>query len=66
MAERIIEEVAYFLGKDTLEVRKVNFYDDKNRNVTPYHQTVNDNILNRLVEELGDSADYRRASKSRP
>ena len=44
-AERIIEEIAYALGKDPLEVRKRNFYGDERRNVTPYHQTVEDNII---------------------
>ena len=44
-AERIIEEIAYALGKDPLEVRRANFYGDTDRNVTPYHQTVTDNII---------------------
>ena len=26
-AERVIEEVAYAVGKDPLEIRKLNFYD---------------------------------------
>ncbi len=58
LAERMIEEIACFLGKDPLEVRKTNFYGETTRNVTPYHQTVTDNIINRLVDELADSADY--------
>ena len=58
-AERIMEEIAYALGKDTLEVRRANFYGTDDRNVTPYHQTVEDNIVARLVDELEDSADYQ-------
>lgn len=63
-AERMIEEIAYHLGKDPLEVRKANFYGETERNVTPYHQTVTDNILHRLVGELEESSDYaaRRAA----
>jgi len=63
-AERMIEEIAYHLGKDPLEIRKANFYGDAERNVTPYHQTVTDNILHRLVGELEESSDYaaRRAA----
>ncbi|MDK1490040.1 xanthine dehydrogenase molybdopterin binding subunit [Sinorhizobium sp. 7-81] len=64
--ERIMEEIAYALGKDPLEVRKLNFYGDKDsgRNVTPYHQKVEDNIIRQIVDELEASADYqaRRAA----
>ena len=52
VAERMIEEIAYKLGKDPLDIRKANFYGIGERNVTPYHQTVEDNILERLVGEL--------------
>jgi len=63
-AERMIEEIAYHLGKDPLEVRKINFYGDGERNVTPYHQTITDNILHRLVGELEENSEYaaRRAA----
>ena len=59
--ERFIEEIAYALGKDPLDIRKANFYgpNGSGRDVTPYHQTVKDNIILRVVEELEESADYR-------
>ncbi|ESY48284.1 MULTISPECIES: xanthine dehydrogenase molybdopterin binding subunit [unclassified Mesorhizobium] len=62
-AERVIDEVAFAVGKDPLEIRKQNFYGtsgdkDGGRNVTPYHQTVEDNIIHRIVAELEASADY--------
>ncbi|WP_157015677.1 xanthine dehydrogenase molybdopterin binding subunit [Mesorhizobium xinjiangense] len=56
--ERVIEEVAFALGKDPLEIRKRNFYGTSERNVTPYHQTVEDNIVHRIVAELEESCDY--------
>ena len=56
--ERIIEDIAYALGKDPLDIRKANFYGIDERNVTPYHQTVTDNILERLVGELEQSSEY--------
>jgi xanthine dehydrogenase large subunit len=56
--ERIIEEIAYAVGKDPLEIRKLNFYGREGRNLTPYHQTVEDNIIGRIIEELETSADY--------
>ena len=52
VAERIMEEIAYALGKDPLEVRRANFYGGEGRNVTPYHQTVTDNVIGRIVDEL--------------
>ncbi len=58
-AERFMEEIAYRLGKDPLEIRKINLYGGPGRDVTPYHQTVTDNILPRLFEELEESSDYR-------
>ncbi|MFW8596135.1 xanthine dehydrogenase molybdopterin binding subunit [Cribrihabitans neustonicus] len=59
-AERMIEEIAYALGKDPLDVRKANFYGEEGRDLTPYHQKVEDNILDRLIGELEDSAEYRK------
>lgn len=58
--ERVIEEIAYALGKDPLEIRKANFYGDTSRNITPYHQEINDNIIGKIVEELETSSDYQK------
>ena len=55
-AERVIDEVAFALGKDPLDIRKRNFYGAAGRNVTPYHQTVEDNIIQRIVDELETSS----------
>jgi len=63
-AERMIEEIAYDLGKDPLEIRKANFYGEEGRNVTPYHQTVEDCIIDRLVSELEDTAEYQERRKA--
>ncbi len=64
--ERIIEEIAYKLGVDPLEIRKRNFYGDvgSGRDLTPYHQTVEDNIAARIVSELEETSHYqaRRAA----
>jgi xanthine dehydrogenase large subunit len=59
--ERIIEEIAYALGVDPLEIRKRNFYaiDGDERCLTPYHQKVEDNVIHRIVDELEKSADYQ-------
>ena len=63
-AERVIDEVAFAVGKDPLEIRKLNFYGTTDRNVTPYHQTVEDNIIHRIVAELEESADYARRRRA--
>ncbi|WP_265518620.1 xanthine dehydrogenase molybdopterin binding subunit [Nitratireductor luteus] len=57
-AERIIDEVAFALGRDPLEIRKRNLYGETDRNVTPYHQTVEDSEAARVIEELEISAGY--------
>ncbi|WP_017997747.1 xanthine dehydrogenase molybdopterin binding subunit [Paracoccus sp. N5] len=56
MAERIVEDIAYALGRDPLEIRKANLY--QNGQLTPYHQEVEDQILPRIFEELEASSDY--------
>ena len=62
--ERWIEDIAYDLGKDPLDIRRAYFYGTTDRNVTPYWQTVEDNIVHRVVDELEASSDYqaRRAA----
>ena len=56
-AERMIEEIAYALGRDPLEIRKLNLYE--NGQLTPYHQPVEDQILPRIFEDLEASSDYQ-------
>ncbi|WP_425046466.1 xanthine dehydrogenase molybdopterin binding subunit [Primorskyibacter sp. S87] len=64
VAERMMEEIGYALGKDPLEIRKANFYGETDRNITPYHQTVEDNVIGRVVEELEESSDYQARRKA--
>lgn len=63
VGERMIEEIAYELNVDPLEIRKRNFYSES-ENITPYHQEVGDNIIARIVAELEESSAYqsRRAA----
>ncbi|MBV0891083.1 xanthine dehydrogenase molybdopterin binding subunit [Paracoccus sp. Z118] len=62
VAERIVEEIAYATGQDTLAVRKANLY--QNGQLTPYHQPVEDMILPQLIEELEGSCDYAARRKA--
>jgi xanthine dehydrogenase large subunit len=57
--ENIVDTIARTLGKDALDVRRLNFYGTTERNVTPYGQLVDDNIIHELVAELEASSDYR-------
>jgi len=61
--ERVMDEIAQATGLDPLEVRRRNLYGGPDRDLTPYHQTVEDNVAPQLIEELSDSCDYaaRRA-----
>jgi xanthine dehydrogenase large subunit len=66
--ERVIDEIAFALGLDPLDVRRVNFYEPQDgpgeRVMTPYHMTVEDSVIDRIVDELAESSDYpaRRAA----
>ncbi|WP_341892985.1 xanthine dehydrogenase molybdopterin binding subunit [Variovorax sp. YR752] len=57
--ENIMDSVARELKRDPLDVRRVNFYGKGENNVTPYRQTVTDNIVHELVAELEATSDYR-------
>ncbi len=56
--EYIIDNIARNLGKDALNIRKLNFYGKTDRNVTPYDQVVEDNVIHELVAELEQSSEY--------
>ena len=56
--ESLIDSVARALKLDPLAVRRANFYGVGDRNVTPYGQVVDDNIIDELVAQLERSADY--------
>ncbi|MBH0016361.1 xanthine dehydrogenase molybdopterin binding subunit [Pseudoalteromonas sp. NGC95] len=57
MGELIMDDIAAKLGKDPLEIRKLNLYK-KGRDTTPYHQTVEQHILKDMINQLEESGDY--------
>ncbi len=61
--EYAIDDIARTLQKDPLEIRRRNFYGIDERNVTPYQQVVEDNIVNAVIDQIESSSDYaaRRA-----
>lgn len=61
--ERIMEQIASYLGRDPIDVRKVNYYPDYltgTHQHTPYGQPVKDGIVNELTDQLLGTADYHR------
>jgi xanthine dehydrogenase large subunit len=57
--EYILDDIARQLGRDPLDVRRANFYGKGERNVTPYGQTVEDNVIHELTADLESASDYR-------
>ncbi len=55
--ENIVDSIARTLGRDPLDVRKVNFYGQGQ--ATPYLQPVTDNVIHELVGELEARSAYR-------
>ena len=58
--EEIMDAVARNLGKDPLEVRKLNYYGKEDRNVTHYYQPVEHNMLAEMTAELEESSEYSK------
>jgi xanthine dehydrogenase large subunit len=57
--EFILDSVARRLGKDPVDVRLANFYGVGTRDITPYQQKVEDNIMEPLTAQLLDTSGYR-------
>jgi len=58
--EYVVDDIARALGKDPLEIRRRNFYGKNERNVTHYHQVIEDNVIDELFELLLASSDYEK------
>jgi xanthine dehydrogenase large subunit len=61
--EQILDDIARRLRLDALAVRRANFYGITSRNLTPYGQTVEDNLIHTIVDRIAVSSQYlhRRA-----
>jgi xanthine dehydrogenase large subunit len=60
--EYVIDEIARNLGRDALDIRKLNLYgrnDEEGRNVTPYGQKIVDNVMHEMIADIEHSSDYR-------
>ncbi|WP_312240695.1 xanthine dehydrogenase molybdopterin binding subunit [Pantoea sp.] len=57
--EQIMDRIAREARLDPLELRKRNYYGKTERNLTHYHQQVEDNLLQEMTEQLETSSDYQ-------
>jgi xanthine dehydrogenase large subunit len=55
--ERAMDDIAWSLGKDPLEVRLANLYRDQEQR-TPYGQAIGPNPLPQIIDQLVASSDY--------
>lgn len=66
-AERMMEHIANHLDLDPLKVRRRNFYEPAEgpgeRVATPYHMTVEDSVIDQIVDDLAETSDYEARRK---
>jgi xanthine dehydrogenase large subunit len=55
--ERILDHIAYDMGRDPFELRRANLY--QNGDTTPYHMEITDSVIQPLMDELADRSDYK-------
>ena len=58
--ENIIDNISRFLKKDPAEIRKINFYGQKENNTTHYGMKIKDNVINELFDNLKTKSNYKR------
>tara|TARA_B100000945_G_scaffold221458_1_gene178849 strand:+ start:36 stop:2588 length:2553 start_codon:yes stop_codon:yes gene_type:complete len=61
--ENVIQEIAIFLKKDALEIRRLNCYANRGRNITPYGQVVKNHILPEILDQLAKTSQYKKRMK---
>ncbi len=62
--ETAIDKIARYLKKDPAEIRKLNFYGINQKNTTPYGETVVNNRLHMMFDQLLVSSNYSERRKS--
>ncbi|MEQ9560878.1 MAG: xanthine dehydrogenase molybdopterin binding subunit, partial [Woeseiaceae bacterium] len=58
--ECVIDDIARYLGRDPLDVRRHNFYGIGERDTTQYLQKVDDNLIHDIVDKLESASEYRK------
>ena len=57
--ENIIDHIASSLKKDSAEIRRINFYQKKKKNITHYNMKIEDNIIQEIFDQLLKSSNYK-------
>jgi xanthine dehydrogenase large subunit len=58
--ENIIDNISRHLKKDPCEVRKRNFYQKNNKNITHYGMKIEDNVINEIFNRLIKKSNYKK------
>jgi xanthine dehydrogenase large subunit len=61
--EEVIIGIAHVLGKSPEHIRALNFYGAKTGEVTPYGQTIRDNLLDHVVAQITRESDWEGRRK---
>ncbi len=61
--ETAIDKIARYLKKDSAEIRRLNFYGIAENNITPYGETIANNRLHVMFDQLIASSDYYKRRK---
>jgi len=65
--ERVIDHIAFHLGKDSADIRSVNYYrpfQEQAGETTPYHMEVQDSVIREITDDLRASSDYDARRKA--
>jgi xanthine dehydrogenase large subunit len=57
--EHVLDEIARSLTLEPLAVRRTNYYGIDGRNLTPYGQLIEDNLIHKITDQLEISSDYQ-------
>jgi len=57
--ENIIDNISRYLNKDPAKIRKNNFYQKNNNNITHYGMKIEDNIINEMFNKLLKKSNYK-------
>jgi xanthine dehydrogenase large subunit len=58
--ENIIDNISRHLKKDPADVRKNNFYQKNNKNITHYGMKIEDNVIHEIFNKLIKQSNYKK------
>ena len=58
--ENIIDNISRYLQKDSTDVRKNNFYQKNDKNITHYGMKIEDNVIHEIFNKLLKKSNYKK------